>query len=109
MPFSCSDKLDEGYEDDFASAASKSSKVDALPARLDMRTFVFSATMSKDLQRNLKKAHRRYKPGQPEDGMSSLGKFTEALYEVDGKLTFLSPLPQMICYSSLTSETPILS
>lgn len=39
-----------------------------------MRTFVFSATMSKDLQRNLKKRGRRYKPGQPEDGMSSLGE-----------------------------------
>lgn len=41
-----------------------------------MRTFVFSATMSKDLQRNLKKRGRRYKPGQPEDGMSSLGELS---------------------------------
>ncbi|KAI5479656.1 DEAD (asp-glu-ala-asp) box containing, RNA helicase [Pseudohyphozyma bogoriensis] len=59
------------YVDDFTTATSKHSHVDTLPARPDMRTFVFSATMSKDLQRNLKR-NRRVKPGQPEDGMSSL-------------------------------------
>lgn len=45
-----------------------------------MRTFVFSATMSKDLQRNLKKQKfggaSRAKIGKPEDGMSSLGSFS---------------------------------
>lgn len=71
------DEPDDDYVDDFATAVTKHSKVDAIPPRTDMRTFVFSATMSKDLQRNLKKRNRRYKPGQPEDGMSSLGESEE--------------------------------
>lgn len=54
-----------------------------------MRTFVFSATMSKDLQHNLKKRHRKFKPGQPEDGLSSLDDLLL-------KLDFRDPDPELI-------------
>ena len=54
-----------------------------------MRTFVFSATMSKDLQRNLKKKGRKYKPGPAEDGMSSLDDLLL-------KLDFRDPDPELI-------------
>ncbi|KAK4701559.1 ATP-dependent RNA helicase DDX24/MAK5, partial [Phenoliferia sp. Uapishka_3] len=76
------------FVDEFVSAE-RHSKVDALPARPDMRTFVFSATMSKDLQRNLKKKNRKFKPGQPEDGMSSLDDLLL-------KLDFRDPDPELI-------------
>ncbi|ORY72598.1 P-loop containing nucleoside triphosphate hydrolase protein [Leucosporidium creatinivorum] len=82
------DEEDE-YVDDFTTAVSSASKVDTLESRPDMRTFVFSATMSKDLQRNLKKRGRRYKPGQPEDGMSSLDDLLL-------KLDFRDPDPEII-------------
>ncbi|KAM0753840.1 P-loop containing nucleoside triphosphate hydrolase protein [Meredithblackwellia eburnea MCA 4105] len=76
-----SGKDESEYVDDFGSA-SRHSKVDTLPPRPDMRTFVFSATMSKDLQRNLKKRHRHSKLGVPEDGMSSLeGGVVDSLKE----------------------------
>ncbi|KAL8292938.1 hypothetical protein RQP46_000632 [Phenoliferia psychrophenolica] len=79
---------DAAFVDEFVSAE-RHSKVDALPARPDMRTFVFSATMSKDLQRNLKKKNRKFKPGQPEDGMSSLDDLLL-------KLDFRDPDPELI-------------
>ena len=69
---------EDDFVDDFATAVTTASTVDKVEARPDMRTFVFSATMSKDLQRNLKKRGRKYKPGQPEDGMSSLGAPSQA-------------------------------
>lgn len=80
---------EDDYEDDFATAVTSHSKTDRLPSRPDMRTFVFSATMSKDLQRNLKKRGRRYKPGVPEDGMSSLDDLLL-------KLDFRDPDPEII-------------
>lgn len=76
-------------------SAERHSKVDALPARPDMRTFVFSATMSKDLQRNLKKKNRKFKPGQPEDGMSSLGQ---------SRLPLASPCPPVLTLRAPTDD-----
>lgn len=67
-------KREDPYIDDFMADTAKHSIVNTIKPREAMRTFVFSATMSKDLQRNLKKHHRKYAPGPAEDGMSSLGK-----------------------------------
>lgn len=95
-------KPDDAFQNDFASAVNRYSVVDALPPREDMRTFVFSATMSKDLQRNLKKRHRKYKPGPAEDGMSSLG--------TPGRICECALTRwQMTCCSSSTSATLIPS
>ena len=86
-------KPDSTFVDDFASATTRSSTVDRLPPRENMRTFVFSATMSKDLQRNLKKKGRKYKPGPAEDGMSSLDDLLLKLdfRDSDPELIDLSP------------------
>jgi ATP-dependent RNA helicase DDX24/MAK5 len=68
------EKDENGFVDEFETAQDpKHSALDAIPVREDMRTFVFSATMSKDLQQNVKRRNRRYRMGQPEDSMSSLG------------------------------------
>ncbi|SGY73122.1 BQ5605_C005g03263 [Microbotryum silenes-dioicae] len=77
-----------GFIDDFAISTTHS-RVDLFTAREDIRTFVFSATMSKDLQQNLKKRHRKFRPGRPEDGMSSLDDLLL-------KLDFRDPDPEVI-------------
>lgn len=64
---------ESGFVDDFKSAVSSRSNVNLLDARRDMRSFVFSATMSKELQRNLKrKGPKRFVPQQETGTMSSL-------------------------------------
>lgn len=52
---------DDEQDDDEEFGDAIRSKADVVEAREDMRTFVYSATMSADLQRNLKKRHRRIK------------------------------------------------
>ncbi|SCV69134.1 BQ2448_2154 [Microbotryum intermedium] len=76
------------FIDDFTISTTHS-RVDLITAREDIRTFVFSATMSKDLQQNLKKRHRKFRPGRPEDGMSSLDDLLL-------KLDFRDPDPEVI-------------
>lgn len=73
-----SDAEEDGYIDDFQTTLSAHSHVNSIPARPDMRTFVFSATMSKDLQQNLKKRRKNFRFGPAQDGMSSLGASTSA-------------------------------
>lgn len=68
-----SNTIDAEFEDDFK--LSSGTALDRFDARPDMRTFVFSATMSKDMQRNLKKRSRYIEPGETTDDMSSLGEF----------------------------------
>ncbi|KAK4053043.1 ATP-dependent RNA helicase [Microbotryomycetes sp. JL201] len=62
--------VEDEFKNDFV--VGSSAQAELIDARPDMRTFVFSATMSKDLQRNLKKQHRRPKAGETGDKMSSL-------------------------------------
>ncbi|GAA6004513.1 hypothetical protein JCM10207_000912, partial [Rhodosporidiobolus poonsookiae] len=82
------------FTDDFASTTSRS-HVSLLPPRSDLRTFVFSATMSKALQQNLRKkgglTNRRWVPPQQEEGagMSSLDDLLE-------RLDFRDPDPSII-------------
>lgn len=52
-------------------------EVDSIAARDDMQTFVFSATLSKDLQTNLKRGRRPTKKGKKEKG-STLGAYQTA-------------------------------
>ncbi|KAM0792433.1 hypothetical protein ACM66B_005110 [Microbotryomycetes sp. NB124-2] len=61
--------VDDEFKNDFVAGTAQTDLTDARP---DMRTFVFSATMSKDLQRNLKKRNRRPKAGESGNNMSSL-------------------------------------
>lgn len=68
------DAPEDGYVDDFKTALNSHSHVNRIPPRDDMRTFVFSATMSKDLQQNLKKRRRNFRFGRVQDDMSSLGE-----------------------------------
>ncbi|GAA5968135.1 hypothetical protein JCM11641_003744 [Rhodosporidiobolus odoratus] len=82
------------FTDDFASRSS----VNLLPARPDMRTFVFSATMSKELQQNFRKrgglTNRRWVPPQEGGGdMSSLDDLLDRLdfRDSDPEIIDLSP------------------
>ncbi|GAA5941103.1 ATP-dependent RNA helicase [Sporobolomyces koalae] len=77
------------FVDDFAGARVNT---DLIPSREDMRTFVFSATMSKELQRNVKRkpGWKRWVPkGVDEDSMSSLDDLLD-------KLDFRDPNPEII-------------
>ncbi|GAA6016893.1 hypothetical protein JCM11491_006904 [Sporobolomyces phaffii] len=77
------------FVDDFAGARGN---IDLVPTREDMRTFVFSATMSKELQRNVKRkpGWKRWVPkGVDEDSMSSLDDLLD-------KLDFRDPSPEII-------------
>ncbi|GAA6059528.1 hypothetical protein JCM10212_006026 [Sporobolomyces blumeae] len=80
---------ESGFVDDFANARGN---VDLISPRDDMRTFVFSATMSKELQRNVKRkpGWKRWVPvGVDEDSMSSLDDLLE-------RLDFRDPNPEII-------------
>jgi len=68
-----------GPDDDDPIFAATSALFNDVTARTDMQTFVFSATLSKDLQTNLKK---RYRAG-PKKGKK---KVATALGEVDESL-----------------------
>lgn len=63
-----------GPDDDDPIFAANSSLFNDSSARPDMQTFVFSATLSKDLQQNLKKRHRpTTKAGKNGKKVSALG------------------------------------
>ncbi|GAA5843932.1 hypothetical protein JCM3766R1_006108 [Sporobolomyces carnicolor] len=77
------------FVDDFSGARGN---IDLISTREDMRTFVFSATMSKELQRNVKRkpGWKRWVPkGVDEDSMSSLDDLLD-------KLDFRDPSPEII-------------
>ncbi|BGP37829.1 ATP-dependent RNA helicase [Rhodotorula kratochvilovae] len=79
-----------GFVNDFQSAVTSRSNLSLVNARADMRTFVFSATMSKELQRNLKrKGPKRYVPQSEAGGMSSLDDLLDTL-------DFRDPEPEII-------------
>ncbi|GAA6055745.1 hypothetical protein JCM3770_006136 [Rhodotorula araucariae] len=79
-----------GFVNDFRSAVTSRSNLSLVNARSDMRTFVFSATMSKELQRNLKrKGPKRYVPQSEAGGMSSLD-------DLLATLDFRDPEPEII-------------
>lgn len=94
------DDVEETMEDDFAHPEDS---VEATAVREDVNTYVFSATMSKELQRNLKK---KGKPSKrfaiQEDEKGPLG----ALGALLGKLDFRDPDPTVI---DLTSESGLVS
>ncbi|GAA6037143.1 hypothetical protein JCM8097_008757 [Rhodosporidiobolus ruineniae] len=84
-----------GFTDAFPSAAITSrSDVNTLPARADMRTFVFSATMSKELQQNFKRkggiTNRRWVP--PTEGAADMSSLDDLLDRLD----FRDPEPEII-------------
>lgn len=94
------EEAEETMEDDFAHPENS---LEATPVREDVNTYVFSATMSKELQRNLKKkgkASQRFGITETEKG--HLG----ALGALLGKLDFRDPDPTVI---DLTSETGLVS
>ncbi|GAA5956239.1 hypothetical protein JCM10213_000983 [Rhodosporidiobolus nylandii] len=78
------------FTDDFASRSS----VNLLPARPDMRTFVFSATMSRELQQNFKRkgglTNRRWQP--PTEGGGDMSSLDDLLDRLD----FRDPDPEII-------------
>lgn len=77
--------------DDFDASITSRSNVNQLPARPDMRTFVFSATMSKELQTNLKRkgGQRKFVPRAVEGDITSLDDLLD-------KLDFRDPDPEII-------------
>ncbi|KAK4058750.1 ATP-dependent RNA helicase [Microbotryomycetes sp. JL221] len=82
--------IDDEFKDDFDSKMTAPA-LDQIDVRPDMRTFVFSATMSKDLQRNLKKK-RRFQQASADD-LSSLDDLLMKLdfRDVDPEIIDLSP------------------
>ncbi|TXT07465.1 hypothetical protein VHUM_03185 [Vanrija humicola] len=77
---------DAGEYDDDPTFANTATVLEDTDARDDMQTFVFSATLSKDLQQNLKK-RRRSKPK---------GKKASALEDLVEKLDFRDEAPLVI-------------
>ncbi|BGP30029.1 ATP-dependent RNA helicase [Rhodotorula toruloides] len=86
---------DDGFVDDFDTAVTSRSNVTTLPCRPDMRTFVFSATMSKELQLNLKRkgGPKKFVPKAVEGEMTSLDDLLELLdfRDPDPEIIDLSP------------------
>ncbi|BGP06000.1 ATP-dependent RNA helicase [Rhodotorula toruloides] len=86
---------DDGFVNDFDAAVTSRSNVTTLPCRPDMRTFVFSATMSKELQLNLKRkgAPKKFVPKAVEGEMTSLDDLLELLdfRDPDPEIIDLSP------------------
>lgn len=82
---------EDAYVDDFANTVTSRSNANTLPVRPDMRTFVFSATMSKELQLNLKRkgGTRKFIPRANEGEMTSLDDLLD-------KLDFRDPDPEII-------------
>lgn len=94
------DELEEAMEDDFAHPESS---LEATPIREDINTYVFSATMSKEMQRNLKRkgnGGKRFAISEDEKG--HLG----ALGALLSKLDFRDPDPTVI---DLTSESGLVA
>ncbi|BGP22772.1 DEAD (asp-glu-ala-asp) box containing, RNA helicase [Rhodotorula toruloides] len=86
---------DHGFVDDFDTAVTTRSNVTTVPCRPDMRTFVFSATMSKELQLNLKRkgGPRKFVPKAVDGDMTSLDDLLELLdfRDPDPEIIDLSP------------------
>ncbi|GAA5951965.1 hypothetical protein JCM8115_005291 [Rhodotorula mucilaginosa] len=85
------DQGENAYVDDFDNVVTSRSNATTLPVRPDMRTFVFSATMSKELQLNLKRkgGTRKFIPRANEGEMTSLDDLLD-------KLDFRDPDPEII-------------
>ncbi|KWU46439.1 P-loop containing nucleoside triphosphate hydrolase protein [Rhodotorula sp. JG-1b] len=85
------DHSENAYVDDFDNVVTSRSNANTLPVRPDMRTFVFSATMSKELQLNLKRkgGTRKFIPRANEGEMTSLDDLLD-------KLDFRDPDPEII-------------
>lgn len=85
------DPVDDAFEDDFENPADS---VDATEARADLRTYVFSATMSKELQNNLKRMGNTgaRKHTQEHGDKGHMG----ALGDLLAKLDFRDPDPMVV-------------
>lgn len=85
------DQAEDAYVNDFETAVTSRSNANVISARPDMRTFVFSATMSKELQLNLKRkgGARKFIPKAIEGDMTSLDDLLD-------KLDFRDPDPEII-------------
>lgn len=92
------DELEETMQDDFAHPEDS---LEATAVREDTNTYVFSATMSKELQRNLKKKGTGKRFTVAEDEKGHLG----ALGALLSKLDFRDADPSVI---DLTSETGLV-
>lgn len=79
----------EVFEDDFENPEAS---LDACPVREDMNTYVFSATMSKELQRNVKRLSKRSKTAMGSEEQGHMG----ALGDLLAKLDFRDEDPKVI-------------
>ncbi|WRT63931.1 uncharacterized protein IL334_000858 [Kwoniella shivajii] len=78
----------QGPDDDDPVFAQMSTLLEDSKARDDMQTFVFSATLSKDLQQNLQRRHKA--------GGKGKGKKRSTLEDLVDKLDFRDPKPEVI-------------
>ena len=83
------DRQTKGPDDADPVFADTPSLLTDLPPRDDMQTFIFSATLSKDLQLNLK---RRYRAASKKTS----GKKASALEDLVDRLDFRDPNPEVI-------------
>ncbi|KAK6905469.1 hypothetical protein I203_106298 [Kwoniella mangroviensis CBS 8507] len=83
-----SEAATQGPDDDDPVFAQMSTLLEDSKARDDMQTFVFSATLSKDLQQNLKRRHQ--------SGGRKKGKRSSTLEDLVDKLDFRDPKPEVI-------------
>ncbi|WWD09175.1 hypothetical protein V865_007297 [Kwoniella europaea PYCC6329] len=83
-----SEAATQGPDDDDPVFAQMSTMLEDSTARDDMQTFVFSATLSKDLQQNLKRRHQA--------GGRKKGKRSSTLEDLVDKLDFRDPKPEVI-------------
>jgi ATP-dependent RNA helicase DDX24/MAK5 len=81
--------IEAAFEDDFENPESS---LDAFPVREDMRTYVFSATMSKELQRNVKRLSKNAKTTYTTEEQGHMG----ALGDLLAKLDFRDEDPKVI-------------
>ncbi|WWD16361.1 hypothetical protein CI109_100787 [Kwoniella shandongensis] len=79
----------QGPDDDDPVFAAMSTLFEESAARSDMQTFVFSATLSKDLQQNLKKRYHS-------SGKKGKGKKSSTLDDLVDKLDFRDSNPEVI-------------
>lgn len=80
----------QGPDDQDPVFAATSSRLTDSPARDDMQTFVFSATLSKDLQQNLKRRNRS------STSKKRPTKQASALEDLVDRLDFRDPKPELI-------------
>ena len=94
----------DGIEEEHGEDGSlESPKAEEPSQEAQLQTFVFSATLSKDLQRNLKK-RSSYKKSKNSSSTLGITLVTDRLYEIDAshlddllmKLDFRDPEPEVI-------------